>query len=168
MIVLADFENQSLRSVFPEQCLKATPDPEFLSNLYDFDMSWPLSIRPYHGGPTCITHIFKETFDAINSTSRVPELLVWMQRQVCLPIIMCPVHSQRLSLNIYRNTLIRGMTSLGIIKDLLRLGLMNNYLQLNFMAITTPKSLGISLHPQHWWISHNFPAYTISYLRFWI
>ena len=169
MIVLADFENQALLSVFPEQCLKATPDPEFLSYLYDFDMSWPFRFGPTSGARLShITHIFKETFDAINSTSRVPELLVWMQRQVCLSIIMCPVHSQWLSLNIYRNTLIRGMTSLGIIRDLLRLGLIHNYLQLKFMAITTPKSLGISLHPQHWWISHNFPAYTISYHRFWI
>ena len=73
---------RSLQEVFPEHCLKATPDPQFLSNLYGFDMSLcphqPSLARTSH-----VTEIFKETFDAINSTSRVPELLVWMKSQVC-------------------------------------------------------------------------------------
>ena len=30
------YEKEALRAVFPEQCLKATPDPEFLSSLYGF------------------------------------------------------------------------------------------------------------------------------------
>ena len=85
MIALADLEMQSLQAVFPEQCLKATPDPEFLSNLYDFNMS----LCPHRASHTPhITQIFMENFDAINSSSRVPELLVWMQSQVCLTIIV--------------------------------------------------------------------------------
>ena len=86
MIVLVYSEKQSLRAVFPEQCLKATPDPEFLSNLYCFDMSLcphlSLARTPH------IPKIFTETFDAINSISRVPELFIWMQSQVCLSIIV--------------------------------------------------------------------------------
>ena len=86
MIALVHVQKQSLQAVFPEQCLKATPDPEFLSNLYDFDMS----LCPHRPSLACtshITQIFTETFDAINSTSRVPELLVWMKNQVRLSII---------------------------------------------------------------------------------
>ena len=87
MLVLMYFEKKSLQAVFPEQCLKATPDLELICNLYGFDMSLcphqPSLARTPH-----ITHIFKETFDAINSTNRVPELLVWMQSQVCLSIIV--------------------------------------------------------------------------------
>ena len=36
------------------------------------------------------------------------------------------------------------------------------------MIIPTPKSIRFSLHPHHWWISHNFVTYTISYHIFWI
>jgi hypothetical protein len=93
MTALTDFEKQSLKAIFPEQCLKATPDPEFLSNLYDFDMSL-CPHRPSLARTSHITQIFTEIFDAINSSSRVPELLVWMQSQVCLIIIvMRRVHS---------------------------------------------------------------------------
>ena len=77
---------EAIRAVFPEQCLKATPDPEFLSNLYGFDMT----LCP-HGDLaylTSITKVYTERFDAINSTSRVPELFVWMTNQVCLTVIM--------------------------------------------------------------------------------
>jgi len=87
MIALVYLEKQSLRAVFPEQCLKATPDPEFLSNLYDFDMS----TCPHPLWMTCtshITQIFTEKLDSINSSSRVPELLVWMQGQVCWIMII--------------------------------------------------------------------------------
>ena len=87
MIALMLYEKQSLQAVFPEQCLKVTPDPEFLSNLYHFDMSL-CPHRPTLARTSHITKIFTETFDAINSTSRVPELLVWMQSQVCLSIIV--------------------------------------------------------------------------------
>ena len=83
MIALVDVQKQSLQMVFPEQCLKATPDPEFLSNLYGFDMS----LCPHHSSlarSSVITIIFTQTFDAINSSSRVPELIIWMQSQVCL------------------------------------------------------------------------------------
>ena len=80
-------EKQSLQAVFPEQCLKATPDPDFLSNLYCFDISL-CPHRPSLARTSHITQIFTERFDAINSTSRVPELLVWMQSQVCLFIIV--------------------------------------------------------------------------------
>ena len=82
-----DYVKEALRAVFPAQCLKATPDPEFLSNLYGFDMS----LCPHRNFPpetAPITQIFNETFDAINSTSRVPELFVWMTSQVCPTIIM--------------------------------------------------------------------------------
>ena len=80
---------EALRTVLPEQCLKATPDPEFLSNLYGFDMIWTLC--PHINiltNTSPITEIYKEIFDAINSTSRVPELFVWMKSQVCPTIIM--------------------------------------------------------------------------------
>ena len=82
MIAPKHFEKQSLREVFPELCLKATPDPEFLFNLYHFDMSLCPHRVPYKA------EIFTEIFDAINSTSRVPELLVWMKSQVCPTFIV--------------------------------------------------------------------------------
>jgi len=164
MIALMHVEKQSLEAVFPEQCLKATPDPEFLSNLYDFDMSL-CPHRPSKARTSHITQIFTETFDAINSSSRVPELLVWMQSQVCLTI---SVMLSRLSCYTHRNTLIGGMTSLGIIGDLLMSGFTKNYLRLKFLTIPFVKSFCIFLYPQHWWISHNFLTYTISYRRFWI
>ena len=88
MIALVYLEMQSLRAAFPEQCLKATPDPKFLSNLYDFDT---ISICPHQPRIAItfpITHLFTEIFDAINSSSRVPELLVWMQGQVCWTIVI--------------------------------------------------------------------------------
>ena len=87
MIALVHVQKQSLQAVFPEQCLKATPDPDFLSNLYCFDISL-CPHRPSLARTSHITQIFTERFDAINSTSRVPELLVWMQSQVCLFIIV--------------------------------------------------------------------------------
>ena len=87
IIALAHVEKQSLQAVFPEQCLKATPDPDFLSDLYCFDISL-CPHRPSLARTSHITQIFTERFDAINSTSRVPELLVWMQSQVCLFIIV--------------------------------------------------------------------------------
>jgi hypothetical protein len=87
VIALVHLEKQSLQAVFPEQCLKATPDPEFLSNLYGFDMSL-CPHRPSLARTSHITQIFTEKFDAINSASRVPELLVWMQSQVCPTIIV--------------------------------------------------------------------------------
>ena len=72
----------ALQKVFPEQCLKAIPDPKFLSNLYCFDMSLCPRITFSSNTPP-VTEVFKEKFDAINSTSRVPELIVWMTSQVC-------------------------------------------------------------------------------------
>ena len=78
---------EPLQAVFAEQCLKATPDPDFLSNLYGFDMS----LCPHQPSLACtshITQIFTEKFDAINSASRVPELLIWMQSQVCPSLIV--------------------------------------------------------------------------------
>ena len=87
MIALTDFEKRSLEEVFPEQCLKAIPDPEFLSNLYDFDISM-CPHRLWRGDRSQITQIFTEIFDAINSSSRVPELFVWMQGQVCWTIVI--------------------------------------------------------------------------------
>ena len=82
-------EEKCLLDVFAEHCLKATPDPEFISNLYVFDMT----LCPHPNGhwlasTSYITEIFTEIFDAINSSSRVPELLVWMQSQVCPTIIV--------------------------------------------------------------------------------
>ena len=83
VIDLAHLENQAFLAVFPEQCLKSTTDPEFLSNLYDFDMSLCLLRSKQSPALTSyITQIFTEKFDAINSASRVPELFVWMQSQV--------------------------------------------------------------------------------------
>ena len=87
MIALSDFDKQYLMEVFPEHCLKATPNQKFLSNLYGFDMSL-CPHQPSLASTPHITKIFKETFDAVNSTSRVPELLVWTQSQVCLIIIV--------------------------------------------------------------------------------
>ena len=80
----------------------------------------------------------------------------------------CLVHFQWHSLHIYRNTLIRRTTSLSIIGDLFGSGFKKNYVQL-LLIIPWPatKPLSISLHPQHWWISHNFVTYTISYHTFW-
>ena len=79
----------SLRAVFPDLCLKATPDPEFLSNLYGFNMS----LCPHQELNASIAEIFKEKFDAINSTSRVPELLVWMKGQVCpITVVLFPLN----------------------------------------------------------------------------
>ena len=119
MIALAHSEKQAFLEVFPEQFLKLTPDPEFLSNLYGFDMSLcllpsrqrsenyiseifrkifvfnsesralcllPSKKLSLHA--SYITEIFTENFDAINSASRVPELIVWMQSQVCPTIIV--------------------------------------------------------------------------------
>ena len=89
MIAISPLEKESLMAVFPEQCLKATPNREFLSHLYGFDMSlcphYPSLVRTL--APR-ITDIFTEIFDAVNSASRVPKLLVWMQSQVCLIIIV--------------------------------------------------------------------------------
>ena len=92
MIAPVYLEMRSLQAVFLEQCLKATPDPEFLSNLYDFDMSMcPHRLLVVHMDFS-ITQIFTELFNPINSTSRVPELLIWMQGQVCRTIVMYLVH----------------------------------------------------------------------------
>ena len=80
-----DYEKRFLQEVFSELCLKTTPDPEFLSNLYGFDVS----LCPHRAmAASHITQFFKQKFDAINSTSRVPELLVWMQSQVCPTFIV--------------------------------------------------------------------------------
>jgi len=90
MIALMHSPNPSLQAVFPEQCLKATPDPEFLSNLYDFDMS----LCPHRlswARISSITEFFTQTFDAINSSCRVPELLVWMQGQVCQTVVILSI-----------------------------------------------------------------------------
>jgi hypothetical protein len=91
MIALVGSEKESLQEVFPEQCLKATLDPTLLSNLYDFDMS----LCPHHHyqlSGYIPQFVFTEMFDAIDSHSRVPELLVWMHGQVCWIIIMYLVH----------------------------------------------------------------------------
>ena len=82
-------EEQAFLEVFPGQCLKSTPDPEFLSNLYGFNMS--LCLLPSKqslASTSYITEIFTQKFDAVNSASRVPELLVWMKSQVCPTIIV--------------------------------------------------------------------------------
>ena len=76
----------AFQEVFPDQCLKASSDLDFLSNLYGFDMSLCPHVKFSTYTPS-ITEVFKETFDAINSTSRVPELFVWMKSQVCPTII---------------------------------------------------------------------------------
>ena len=79
------YGKETLLDAFPEQCLKSTPDPEFLSNLYGFDMS----LCPHEDFPMPpITKVFRAIFGAFNSTSRVPELLVWMKSQVRPTIIM--------------------------------------------------------------------------------
>ena len=92
MIALARSEKQAFLAVFPEQCLKSTPDLEFLSNLYVFDMSLCLlpsiQLLVVLGRNSLIIENFTARFDAINSPSRVPELLVWMQSQVCPTIIV--------------------------------------------------------------------------------
>ena len=87
MIALSHLEKQSLLEMFPEQCLKATPDPKFLSNLYDFDMTL-CPHPPSFDIARSITQIFMEKFDAIKSASRVPVLLIWMKSQVCPTIIV--------------------------------------------------------------------------------
>ena len=81
-------EKRAFEAVFPEQCLKSAPDPEFLSNLYGLDRSLCLLPIELLSATSYITDIFMQKFDAINSASRVPELLVWMQSQVCLTIIV--------------------------------------------------------------------------------
>jgi len=83
---LTHSENQSLQAVFPEQCLRVTPDPEFLSNLYDFDISM-CPHRPWQVHTSRITLIFMAIFDARWASSRVPALFVWMQAQVRQTII---------------------------------------------------------------------------------
>ena len=87
-IGISNSEMKALLAVFPEQCLKATPDPEFLSNLYGFDMSLCPHVKFSTSLTPPITQVFTEKFDAINSSSRVPELFVWMMSQVCPTIIM--------------------------------------------------------------------------------
>ena len=88
MIGLRHFQMQSpLQAVLPEQCLKATPDLDFISNLYGFDMSL-CPHRPTLAHISPVTQTFTEIFDAINSGSRVPELLIWMKSQVCPTIIV--------------------------------------------------------------------------------
>ena len=86
MIAFSSHEKCFLLTMFPEHCLKATPDSEFLSNLYGFDMS----LCPYHSlaAYPSMTKIFKEKLDVINSSSRMPELFVWMKSQVCPTIII--------------------------------------------------------------------------------
>ena len=86
MIALSYEDREPCLAAFPEQCLKATPDPEFLSNLYGFDMSLCPNGRSERS--SSITELFTEKFDAINSSSRMPELLVWMTTQVCPTIIV--------------------------------------------------------------------------------
>ena len=84
MIALIHFE-QSLQEVFPEQCLKVAPDPEFLSNLYEFDMSK----CPHERWVASISHVAQTFFfDSVNLSSKVPDLLVWMQNQVCQIIVV--------------------------------------------------------------------------------
>ena len=79
-----------LKAALPEHCFKATQDPEFLSNLYGFDMSLCLhhNHHPSIGRSSLIAEFFIETFDVMNSTSRVPELLIWMKSQVCPTVIV--------------------------------------------------------------------------------
>ena len=82
-----------LQEILPEQCVKATPDPEFLSNLYDFDFS--ICLHHLNGSSysrsSHIAEFFKETFEIINSTSRIPELLIWMKSQVCPTVIVLSI-----------------------------------------------------------------------------
>ena len=86
MIAFSQADKQPFLAVFPDHCLKATPDPEFLSNLYGFNIS--LCPNRWLARSSPITQIFVENFDAINSSSRMPELLVWMKSQVCPTIIV--------------------------------------------------------------------------------
>jgi hypothetical protein len=72
MIALTDWGTQSLEAVFPEQCLKATPDPEFLSNLYDFDTISMCPHRSWVANTSHVTQIFTELF--ANSKNSIPEL----------------------------------------------------------------------------------------------
>ena len=88
MIAFTHWEKKAFLEVFPEQCLKSTPDPEFVSNLYGFDMSLLPSGQSITISFINYTQMFTKYFDAINSANRVPELLVWMQSQVCPTIIV--------------------------------------------------------------------------------
>ena len=88
MIAFSYVDKQCFRAVFPEHCLKTTPDPEFLSNLYGFDMSLCPNREFTDKLELYVTEYFMENFDAINSSSRMPELLVWMKSQVCPTIIV--------------------------------------------------------------------------------
>jgi hypothetical protein len=87
MIALTWSEKKALREEFPERCLKATPDPEFLSNLYDYDISM-CPHRLWEVDTPLINQIFTQILDPISSSSRVPELLVWMQGQVRWTIVI--------------------------------------------------------------------------------
>ena len=86
MIALSYVDKQLFLAVFPEHCLKATPDPDFLSNLYGCDM--PLCPDRRLLSSCSAFDFYLEKFDAINSSSRIPELLVWMKSQVCPTIIV--------------------------------------------------------------------------------
>ena len=88
MIAFSYVDKQYFRAVFPEQCLKATPDPEFLSRLYGFDMSLCPNRELTEQLELYVTDYFTENFDVINSSSRMPELLLWMKSQVCPTIIV--------------------------------------------------------------------------------
>ena len=80
---ITSVEKKALEAVFPAHCLNATPDPGFLSNLYQFDMA-TCPHQPSRASTSHLTQISREMLDPINSSSRVPELLVWMQGQVRL------------------------------------------------------------------------------------
>ena len=83
-----------LQEILPEHCFKATPDPEFLSNLYSFDISFCLrrnDASTYPARSSDIAEFFKETFEVINSTRRIPELLIWMKSQVCPTVIVLSI-----------------------------------------------------------------------------
>jgi hypothetical protein len=164
MIALVHLEKQSLQAVFPEQCLKATSDLELLSNVYDFDISM-CPHQPWVAKTSHVTQIFTELFDSVNSRSRVPELLVWMQGQVRRIVIILFTF---IDTYIYRNILIARMTSLRTTCHLSTSGFKKHYLRSQFVTIAISTSLSISLLPQRWWISHNFLTYTISYRGFWI
>ena len=88
MIAIMQREKQVLHEELPERCLKATPDPEFLSNLYDFDIVSARPHRPWQVDTSHINQIFTQILDPMNSSSWVPELLVWMQGQVCQTIVI--------------------------------------------------------------------------------
>jgi len=87
---MPDIDEKHLLAVFPEQCLKATPDPEFLLNLYDFDMS----LCPHQSSARTLN-----ITAPFNLSSRVPELLVWMQHQVCQTLVILFILTD--SLHIY-------------------------------------------------------------------